>query len=182
MFNLLPEKYKKRLENEYNIRLAIVVFVLIFLITLISVAFLTPSYLLSKTKETEVENRLATIKNQAPDQTSVELNAVLLQTKKELSVLAPTSNISFLESIKKILARKIPNITIIGLTIIENGSIWKTSISGVASNRDTLISFKKSLESEQSFSGVDLPISDLARNKDIPFTITVSGALKNNEK
>ena len=178
MFNLLPEEYKKKLKVEYNIRLAITGLLFGFFIILIANAFLLPSYLLSKIKEIEIENRLANISSKTPDKTNTELNVVLQNTKKQLTVLNSIDNVSFVESLKKVLARKVPGIIINNLSVNEIGSVWKIAVSGIASNRDVLISFKTSLESEKSFNGVDLPVSNLAKNKDIPFTITVRGTLK----
>ncbi|MEK9185017.1 MAG: hypothetical protein AAB866_02540 [Patescibacteria group bacterium] len=178
MFNLLPEKYKKKLKSEYNIRLTITVFLFSFFIFLVACFFLLPSYLLSKTKENEIENRFDNMSSKKPDKTNTELSVVLQNTKKQLTILNSIDNVSFVESLKKVIVKKVPGIVINNLAINETGSIWKISVSGIASNRDVLILFKTSLESEKAFSGVDLPFSNLAKNKDIPFTITVRGTLK----
>jgi len=41
----------------------------------------------------------------------------------------------------------------------------------LAASRDALLSFRRSLEGEQLFASVALPISDLARTRDISFTL-----------
>jgi hypothetical protein len=46
------------------------------------------------------------------------------------------------------------------------------NITGVATSRDVLLGFQKALAKDPHFSKVDLPISDLAKTKDIRFNIT----------
>jgi hypothetical protein len=47
-------------------------------------------------------------------------------------------------------------------------------LQGKALTREGLIAFKKNLEQDKRFSGVELPISDLAKSKDIPFALRLS--------
>ena len=44
-------------------------------------------------------------------------------------------------------------------------------VGGIASDRDSLIDFTESLKTINDFSAVNLPVSNLAKNKDIDFNI-----------
>ena len=48
------------------------------------------------------------------------------------------------------------------------------NISGIATNREVLLSFGKALEYDISFSKVDLPISNFVKGKNISFRLTVT--------
>jgi Tfp pilus assembly protein PilN len=45
-------------------------------------------------------------------------------------------------------------------------------LSGRSGTRDDLVAFKKNLESNQSFSGINFPSSSWAKSKDIDFTVS----------
>jgi hypothetical protein len=46
-------------------------------------------------------------------------------------------------------------------------------VGGTASERDSLVSFLKALEESKSFSAVDVPISSLTKDKNLPFSMTI---------
>jgi hypothetical protein len=46
-------------------------------------------------------------------------------------------------------------------------------VDGTASERDSLVSFLKALEESKSFSAVDVPISSLTKDKNLPFSMTI---------
>jgi len=47
------------------------------------------------------------------------------------------------------------------------------TISGVAINRDSLVSFSNLLKNSSTFSEVNMPVSSLAKEKNLPFTINI---------
>jgi len=47
------------------------------------------------------------------------------------------------------------------------------SVRGIATDRDSLRSFAKRLEEREKIIGVDFPIGNLSREKDLPFTISI---------
>jgi hypothetical protein len=49
------------------------------------------------------------------------------------------------------------------------------AVSGKAVSRDALLSFSKALKSNHRFESVDLPVSNLAKSKDIEFSISIKG-------
>lgn len=46
-------------------------------------------------------------------------------------------------------------------------------VGGIASTRDTLVSFKKNIEANQGVARVELPVSDLAKSKDLTFVLRI---------
>ena len=49
----------------------------------------------------------------------------------------------------------------------------RISLSGISENRETLLSFLQSLEGENMFDSVELPISSFVEGEDIEFTIRI---------
>jgi hypothetical protein len=54
----------------------------------------------------------------------------------------------------------------------ENSTL---SIGGVATTRDALLSFKKKLEADEKFEEIVLPVSSLAKDTDIDFSLQIKG-------
>ena len=68
-------------------------------------------------------------------------------------------------------------------TIILTGLVYQKesedkatfTISGVADSREDLLVFSVNLERDVLFDDVELPVSNLAKDKDIKFTLTIVG-------
>jgi Tfp pilus assembly protein PilN len=57
--------------------------------------------------------------------------------------------------------------------IYNNNAGILIAVSGIAQNRDSLASFVSALRDSGSFSSVDLPVSDLAKGDNLPFSIQI---------
>lgn len=61
----------------------------------------------------------------------------------------------------------------------ERQGVWQekagilVKISGVASSRSNLIDFEAALNNSEMFSAVSLPVSDLAKDRNLPFSVTL---------
>ena len=56
----------------------------------------------------------------------------------------------------------------------DGESVREISISGTAASRQALADFRNRLREEDGVESVDLPISNLAKDRDIPFELTVT--------
>lgn len=56
----------------------------------------------------------------------------------------------------------------------KSGKLEEIQVQGVAQNREALAAFKNLLEASENFSQADIPISDLARESNLTFTVTIS--------
>lgn len=72
-------------------------------------------------------------------------------------------------SIEKIFSKKTPSVAISSISF-EGRMI---SVIGIAATRSELISFNNSLKSDSHFKNASLPIADIARSVDAPFTIQI---------
>ena len=77
--------------------------------------------------------------------------------------------------INTILSNKTKLIYINSLAYTSNSSTTVTfSINGISGTRESLVSFKKDLDKTALFKNIDLPISNLAKDKDIDFSMIMT--------
>ncbi len=77
--------------------------------------------------------------------------------------------------VDEIIARKMSDIKILQIDYekgIDGARIVK--ITGMAPDRERLLLFRQTLESDQNFSNVDLPISNFVKGKNINFELKIT--------
>lgn len=174
MINLIPEEEKSKIIHGYNIRLASVyLWTLFFCISLLLVSLL-PSYFLSREKEKYSLIKLEDAKalpGESLDEVAVK---AVNDTNKELLILEKTKNLFAPSRIfGEILGKKTSQIRILDISYEKNSQGELSSgVSGFADNREALIFFKKSLESDTMLSSVSLPISDFVSGRDLSFELS----------
>lgn len=121
----------------------------------------------------------------------VQINKQVVSTadmRKELAVsqqmiqkisASENGNIDYSGLIQNILSYRSEQIFINSMEISRSAGTSTSAevlIIGKADSRESLIDFKKSLEVEKTFRNIDLPVSDLAKSKDIKFSLRVTAA------
>lgn len=175
MFNLLPNSLRKEIISEYRFRLLIVIMLFVILIQISFLVFLFPSWLSSYYKEKdfslrseEANKSLSTLDISSTTSYIKRLNSTLAVIDESLSY--PNFN----SIIDDVLKRKPTGVRIDGIYYTVNSkNTAGLAISGIGDKRDTLVSFSESLKDISYFKKVDLPISNLAKDKNIVFTINV---------
>jgi hypothetical protein len=77
--------------------------------------------------------------------------------------------------IVKIISLKSRDIKILSISISSDSlTSGKIRVDGIANTRDALTLFDKDLKGDGLFSNVDLPVSNLIKNTDAPFSITLT--------
>ncbi|MEN9621809.1 MAG: hypothetical protein RLZZ67_243 [Candidatus Parcubacteria bacterium] len=176
MFTFLPEEYKKIALKEYRFRLVVLCLGLSFALFLIATAFSIPTFaIINAQKESALLERTALLNGLKEDPSLLEKEVIILNQK--INLIAETSgNLTLISVIEKVPVQKGSSIALTSLSFKRGGKAGTISISGVASSRDALVSFSKRLQGEPSFSKINLPVGALARNKDIPFSLTIESA------
>lgn len=176
MINLLPIEQKKKLHREYTLRLVLVIVSGFIMTTVIGVVLLLPSFLLSKIKERVVSNQASLLERKADKETANTLNNILINTKQQLTALSEDiTETSPSLVISTALSHK-PNGVIIKQVLLDktpDGTLL--SIGGTAESRSQLTSFSSAIKGDALFTSVEFPVSNLAKDRDIDFTIKVEG-------
>jgi hypothetical protein len=174
MFYFLPEKEKKELTREYLLRLSIVALSFSCVAIFLGSVFLLPSYVISDKKFEEVSFRNKQLTATLESGGKSGFNEALAAAKKDMKLLAVTNEMPMIDFIAKITKRKSEDVSIKTIQFVrkvEGGS--EIQVVGNSATRDALISFEKELAKEPLFSSVDFPVSNLAKSKDIDFSIKI---------
>ncbi len=174
MFTLLTIERREALKQEYRKRFIVILFTLIACSIFITAVFLLPSIVISKVKQKDGEISLSGLTHSGG---SDEQKVLLDQSKKtvqEVEILKP-ADIQPTDSISEVLKLQNSSIKIKSFQY-QYASVSSTLfIEGVAGSRDDLIHFSKLLQADPKFSGAEFPISNLAVENNIDFTIKITG-------
>jgi len=176
MINLIPDSEKKRLKKEYYIRLTTVALGLFFVVSTLGALLLVPSFIVLRVSSNELSAELAQLEASIETAGGGDTQEFVEETNRKSALIAafkkrePTSLL-----LQSIIQAKTNEVHIRSITFTEkrNGKPATVSIRGTADSRTTLVAFTKELESDSRFGEVNLPLKDLASNRDIPFGLTI---------
>jgi hypothetical protein len=170
MINILPESGRRVAVREYFLRLAAAACALVGMVALCTALMLVPSYLFASVAR---DNAQAT--HPASVDAGVEKgdSALLVRSEREADMLftflsAPKES----ESLAKIIAAAGEDVTLSRLSLSGKGAVMQ--VSGKAATRDALLAFSRRLKSLPQVGSADVPISDLVKNTDVPFSVTIT--------
>ena len=164
----------KMLKRDYRIRIFITLMIFIASGIVIGILSLLPSYIISYTLEKDLVNQVEAIQR---SRTADGIDNVISELNKSYTYVKILRNdkpkISFLANIQEVLALRTKNIAITSFEVASSSEegISEMVLQGNAATRESLLAFKKGIEADPNISNLELPISDLAKSKDIPFAI-----------
>ena len=182
MFKLLTDEEKQKVAHEYSVRRAVVVLLALILVLVVGIIGLLPSYILSDARQNEVLERTRIMGSVGQRGDEKDLQTWLRETNRKLQILSPeldTDRPSIF--IERVLDQKVLGARITGLSWIRAEDKITLSVNGVALDRQALIAFENSINSSGYFSEATLPISNLARDRNIDFQIKFSPAVPASE-
>ncbi|MDO8569625.1 MAG: hypothetical protein Q7R89_02520 [bacterium] len=175
MFKLLTEEERYKVAHEYVIRRAIVILCALILVAAVGIAGLLPSYVLSNARQNEALERTRIMNSSGEKGDKLELQTWLKETNHKLQVLSPVLDTDRpSDFIDRILDQRITGVSITSFSWARAKDKITLSVNGVALDRQSLIVFENRIRSSGSFSEVTLPISNLAKDRNIDFQIKFS--------
>lgn len=177
MFTFLPYEARQVVAKEYKKRLLLIYVAIVTFACVAWIASLVPSYVLVTVRRDEMlaQKKVPVIGQDTDRIASIEKEIDLAKAK--LLVLAPvTSKQSMSFVLSKLFSRLSPGISLTALSATRGGANSTISISGVATTREALVSFSKTLEGEAFFKKVELPVSNFTKGRDVPFTISLTAS------
>lgn len=173
MVNLIPEKAKRDLKIEYWTRVVSVWLITWSVALFVSAGVLLPANVLIGTQVETYEDSATVAMEKVSGYESI--SKLLEKTSIQAKTIVDEDNFSkfsqYLILFKSLQSDGL-SITRINMSR-EGGGVAPIVIEGVADNRQILASFRDKLMSAEGVASVDLPISNLASDKDIDFNITV---------
>ncbi|NCS99406.1 hypothetical protein GW765_00275 [Candidatus Parcubacteria bacterium] len=175
MINLQSQQSKKEIARQYHMRVVSVVFFLIASFLVLSFALLLPSYFIALEKENAVKSFVEEIQSGEEFQKNKELNTLLGDTKLRLDVFGNLDKSFVSESIiKPLLDEVYIQNNKIKLNYIKYSSESRSlGIRGVSASRDSLIDFVETIQKNDRFSNVEVPVSSFVQNTNIIFEMTM---------
>jgi hypothetical protein len=177
MFNVLPEIFKKEIKTEYYLRQSIVACVFIIFLQISFLIFVFPSWLSSFYRQKEASAEIESQKSGIVSKNTDNILQTVNQTNQNLDTIDSAFDYStVLPIVKNIISDKTSAISLSEFTY-DNSAATTTipmSVSGIAKTREDLVAFVKKLQDSAEFSDVVSPISDLAKDKDIVFTVNLN--------
>lgn len=172
---LLPIEERKALRKDYFVRLLIVFCFLSSVAFLVGSVSLFPAFINVKNLEQIEKDTGAALRASRETENRASVEA---QLKKDALVLnklqGPISSYRPSEAIRSILNERGP-LLFTAFTYSQTGtSTVSVVVQGKAANRTDLLNLKTRLLAAIPRAKVDLPISELARSKDIPFSIKIT--------
>lgn len=174
MINLIPPKSKKSLLTEYWFRVSSVWLSLWAFALFASAGIMLPVYVLTgekvevyATSAEEASLKVAGFEDVSTSLIQASKQARVIMDESELPVFS--DYISLFEGLQG--ADVQLNQIVLGR---DEAGLTPASLVGIANNRQSLASFRDRILAEKQVSEVDLPISNLAGDKDIKFSIMVT--------
>lgn len=174
MINLIPTSAKRIVIKEYWTRVISVWFVVWSVALLVSGFILVPAFFLIYSQALVYEQSAEYASQKIASYESV--SEALVQSSQQAKIIIDSSNLEpvsvYLSLFESLLGS---DIELSGLTVQrDEAGIAPVSLIGVATDRQSLADFRDRLLNDPKITEVDLPISNLAKDKDIYFNITVT--------
>lgn len=176
MINLIPKKEEKRIIKDFYLRVLATFFMMFsFAISIINIAML-PAYIFSSERKTFISDKLedfeinpilelSPYENEIINELDIRLDLI---NKNKLNDYSLTQNV-----IDKVISHKTEAIKIIQISYNKQVKETEILLVGIASDRESLLGFRKSFENDDSFKKVDLPISNFVKGSNIVFYLNL---------
>src|SRR3989344_1018873 len=177
MINLIPNQEKKKKVKDFYFRLSVVVLFMLALVLLVALAAIFPAFVLSETKKSLAEEKLAEQRAEAGPELGAGTRGTLEEIKKKLDLIDRIGENKYLVSekiVNEIISKKMPGMKINQILFefdLVKGK--KVSLRGIAESREQLFEFLRALEASIAFKQVDLPISNFVKGSNIDFSLTL---------
>lgn len=172
--NLLPSKEKEILKKGLKVRFVITTLILLTSSFVIGTIMLLPAHFLAKDYVFETES--SDYLNEGDSQEILKLPTEIDSKLKFFQ--SQTNSPSVIRVLTKIIDCKPSGVTIGSLSFLKNqlhedkeGAL--VSITGIARDRNVLVSFENALTESEAFSSVALPVSSLTKEKNLPFSVNI---------
>jgi hypothetical protein len=175
MLHLLTDEYKKKVEREYRYRVLTVVSLIIIVLCVFGLILITPSYLKIHSTHSKLtaerDSYTEKIKSRQDDNSIDGIKSV----QNAITILKSYSQqYSVRDTVLNLASKKQKGISISRFAYSKTKDVPTVDISGKADSRASLMSFSDQLKKDTSFSGVTIPLSSFAREKDIDFSLKLS--------
>ncbi len=174
MINLIPGVVRTAIIKEYWVRVATVAFFMFSAVLVAIVLLSSPVYVLITT---QVDAYAASANEAAMRVADFDISSSELIKANQMAtqINALKTEPKFMDVVALVEGLPKDGVEVMSYAFTRtSGNISPVQITGVASTRQALASFRDNLLKQEGVSEVVLPISNLAKDKDLDFSITVT--------
>jgi hypothetical protein len=178
--NILPQYQKDEIKKGYKMRIFITSLWAAFFALILSSIFLVPVYIIAASKLHEISEQENINSKASKEQTDV-LNVPSMVDRKAELVIQNADSVSKASRVIKIINARNYGVAVNKISYEEeakknkNGmSCYKVAILGYAPDRESLISFEKTISQIDFVKNTSVPVGNFAKDKDISFTMTIN--------
>jgi hypothetical protein len=180
MINFLPPEAKTLVKREYRTRLASVWGLLLGGIGAVGAGLLAPTYVLLVNQLDALASPVVGTQDQSKVEAYKTSREDLAKTQALATQLAvPRRHPAASDVLRQVQDAESSGIAILGFTYeYTDTEVTALEVNGVAATREALAQFSAALERDPLFLHADVPVSSLATERNLPFTITITLAEK----
>lgn len=169
--NFLPLEDQILIKKQYKAKFFIFLGILIFILAFINLIFIFPSYAILKIKNEGLKKQLEIININPEFKNLSDIEFSLKKIRDDVNFLknSDEKNFIFSDILKEITNLKENSISITSISFDSSSN--SVSILGNAAARDDLILFVKKIKDSGKFETVELPPSNILKNKNIDYSI-----------
>lgn len=176
--DLLPHDRVRALRRFYFARLSVVACAVLACAVLVHGVLLVPAYLSARQHERAQREMIAVLDQSlagSEERAIQERVRALAEGATRLTQAAALPKAA--PTIAAVAALPREGISLTGFSFSAQGETPSLSVSGIAASRESLRAFEQTLSTQPFIATVDLPIGAYARERDIDFTIVLSGPM-----
>jgi hypothetical protein len=170
--NLITKKDKEDLKTGYRLRRLITFNWCIFFASLIAFVLLIPPYITAFYRVGSISHKKEVAVLSADKQVEI-LNQVKVINKKTNLTLSLRDSLDIVRRITEVNGKKS---NFVSLETISYGKEGEPVIKlgGIARDRESLINFQKAVQEIEFVRGVKIPVSDFAKDTNLPFSMEIT--------
>jgi hypothetical protein len=174
MTNLIPPSAKKAIKREYWVRVLTVWFLLCAGALLLGIFVLVPSYVLISSQVAVYSQSAQQAAEKVVTYDNVSVGLVRASEQAAI-IFEGKDTIALSQYVQRLTSLQNQNVRLTDVTINKTKNVVDPiQLAGEASSRQALAAFRDRLLAEPYITAVDLPLSNLAQDRDIIFSLTVS--------
>ena len=175
--NLLPNAEKDLLKKGLKLRSVALTLILVAAAFISGLVMLLPSYFLTRDHFSSAVSSQDSQKIQEAEMTEDQKLPEEIESKMKF-LQSHVATKSAMVSISKALEVLPSKVTIHSISFIRSqtykGKVGTViQLSGSSLDREALVSFSTILKDSKQFTSVDMPVSNLTKEKDLPFSVTL---------
>ena len=178
MANILPEQKRKRIRQDYLLRILAVVFFLVSVALFLGSALLLPASVMSLSYRSVVEGEYEASQKREEGTEYRDAKSIVDDINKMVDTAKRVPETHYVDFINTVISTKDKIGSSINIVSIFSGNRSKDGqivhVTGTVANRELLTEFVRELKQVEMFKSVKVPISDFAKKDSMTFSIAIT--------